>query len=206
MAERDANNSQPDTDTTAKVQRANLGSIRPILGVKSCKEAVEHYVDWLGFAIDWEWRHAPNEPAIMQISRDGVAIQLLEGEEHPPGTWIQILVDDIASLEAELNLKRANAVSLADNFPYVRQISTTDPFGNRLVFEQPATAEEKRAIDARAEKMRAYIREHLAAGYPCPTPEEVSEALFAPANFSTKVHAADILFEFPEYARSKRAD
>lgn len=187
------------------LQNAVLNAIRPVLGVKSYDEAVAHYVDWLGFKIEWEWRHAPNEPVIMQISRDDVAIQLIEGDEHPPTTWFQVLVDDIVGLETELNARRPDSVKLADNFPYVRQICTRDPFGNLLVFEQPVTPDEKRAMEDRADVMRVYIRDRLADGHPCPTPEEVAEALFSPPTFSTKVQAADVLFEFPEYARSKTA-
>ncbi len=206
MAAHETDIAGPAAENTATSQPAKLGSIRPILGVTSYREAVAFYVDWLGFAIEWEWRQAPGEPMVMQIARDGATIQLLEGDEHPPNGWIQIVVDDIARLAEELNRKRAGSVELADNFPYVRQISTSDPFGNLLVFEQPVTEEEKRAMDARAETMRAYIRQRLAAGHPCPTPDEVSEALFPPATFSTKVQAADVLFEFPEYARAKHAD
>ncbi|MEM9484219.1 MAG: glyoxalase superfamily protein [Cyanobacteria bacterium P01_F01_bin.116] len=191
-------------ETTARASQANLGSIRPVIGVKSYEEAVEYYIGWLGFTIEWEWRQAPGNPVVMQIVRDGVAIQLIEGQEPPPNTWIQILLDDIVSFAEELNLKRANSVTLDDNFPYVRQISTNDPFGNLLVFEQPVTPEEKHAIDERADKMRAYIRERLAAGHPCPKPEDVAEELFPSPTFSTKVHAADVLFEFPEYAQSNQ--
>lgn len=182
--------------------QSNFGSIRPVLGVKSYEQAVEYYIDWLGFAIEWEWRSAPGEPVVMQICRDGVALQLLEGDEHPPKTWIQILVDDIVTLTDELNLKRPNSVELADNFPYVRQISTNDPFGNLLVFEQPVTPEEKKAMHERAEKMRGYIRERLASDNHFPTPLELAEALFPPPTFSTQVQASDILFEFPDYAQS----
>ncbi len=205
MAEQSSDTATSFSREPAMRPNAVLTAIRPILGVRSYDEAVAHYVDWLGFKIEWEWRHAPNEPVIMQICRDGVALQLIEGDEHPPNTWIQILVDDIVGLEIELNARRANSVKCADNFPYVRQISTRDPFGNSLVFEQPATPEEKRAMDDRADVMRVYIRDRLAAGHPCPTPEEVAEALFRPPTFSTKVQAADVLFEFPEYARNKSA-
>lgn len=186
--------------------QAKLASIRPVLGVKSYKEAVEFYVDWLGFNIEWEWREAPGGLAIVQIARDRVEIQLVEGDEHPPNTWFQILVDDIVGFEQELNSRRHASVKLADNYPYVRQISTNDPFGNLLVFEQPVTPEEMRALEERAERMRAYIKRRLKAGYPCPAPEEVAEALFPRATFSTKVQASDVLFEFPEYARPEDTD
>lgn len=200
MTKQDIVGAKSATEGALKVKPTNFASIRPVIGVASYQEAVDFYVDWLGFKIEWEWREAPGEPVVMQINRDGVAIQLLEGDEHPAQTWIQILVDDIVGLADELNLKRPNSAELADNFPYVRQISAHDPFGNLIVFEQPVTADEQREMDRRAVKMRTYIRDRLAAGHRCPTPEEVSAALGETPTFSTNAHASDILFEFSEYA------
>lgn len=28
----------------------------PVRGITNCEEAVDHYVDWLGFGLDREWR------------------------------------------------------------------------------------------------------------------------------------------------------
>lgn len=45
--------------------------------------------------------------------------------------------------------------------------------------------------------MREYVRERLAAGHPCPTPEEVVEAVGRPLGI-----AIEVLNEFSEYAEA----
>jgi catechol 2,3-dioxygenase-like lactoylglutathione lyase family enzyme len=184
------------------VSRANLRRIRPVLRILSYDEAVAYYVDWLGFKIEWEWREAPGKPVIMEISRDGVDIHLVEGGDRPPTSWVQFALDDMVSLVEELNAKRPDSVSFERDFPYIQEISMDDPFGNHLVFQKAVTAEERQALDERAEQMRVYIRERLAAGHDCPTPEEAAEALRLPVTFSTKVQASSVLGEFPEYAEA----
>ena len=43
-----------------------------VFGISSYTEAVAHYIGWLGFNLDWEWRQAPGQPVIMGISRDKI--------------------------------------------------------------------------------------------------------------------------------------
>jgi hypothetical protein len=47
--------------------------------------------------------------------------------------------------------------------------------------------------------MRDFIRQRLAEGKPCPTPEEVVEAIGRPPGL-----AMDVLGEFPEYEQAAR--
>ena len=36
--------------------KATLNSVVPVFGVGSYEETVSHYVEWLGFRVDWEYR------------------------------------------------------------------------------------------------------------------------------------------------------
>ena len=191
-------NKAPES-TEPEHTKANLTSIQPVIRILSYDEGVAYYVDWLGFKIDWEWREAPGKPVIIAISRDGVEIGLVEGEDHPPNSWIKIKLEDLPSLVEELNAKRPGSVQPEATFPYISQLSLDDPFGNHLVFEQPLSDAQREAKAERADTMRDYVRQRLADGYPCPTPEEVVEALFPPVQFAAVIQAVDVLMAFPEY-------
>jgi hypothetical protein len=38
------------------MEESKLERMVPVFGVSSYEAAVEHYIDWLGFTLDWEWR------------------------------------------------------------------------------------------------------------------------------------------------------
>ena len=190
------------TEAERDVSPANITRIRPVLHIHSYDEAVAFYVAWLGFRIEWEWREAPGKPVIMEISRDGVDIHLVEGGDEPPTSWIQLHLEDLGSLVEELNARRSDSVEFERDFPYVQTVSMDDPFGNHLVFQKPVTEEERQALDERADQMRVYVRERLAGGHACPTPEEVAEAVVGAVTFGGKVQASDVLCDFPEYAEA----
>ncbi|MBT3265675.1 hypothetical protein HN371_00905 [Candidatus Poribacteria bacterium] len=192
-------------DATVEATRSpNMTRVRPVIGVPSYDEAIAHYVDWLGFSIDWEWREAPGRPAIVAISRDGVDMHLVEGDEHPPNAWFQVHMEDIQTLADELNAKRPGAVSIEGGSPYVQQILLKDPFGNLIVFEQAQAPADVVAAHERAGLMRDFIRARLDAGHDCPTPEEVVEAVCPPVLFSATIQAVNVLTEFPEYEEATR--
>jgi hypothetical protein len=185
---------------------SGMTRIRPVLRIMSYEEAVAHYVDWVGFTIDWEWRREPGAPVVMAISRDGVDMHLVENGDHPPSSWIQIHLDDIQTLADELNAKRPGSVSIEGGPPYVQQILLKDPFGNLVVFEQGQAPADEVAAFERAGEMRDYIQARLDAGHHCPTPEEVVEAVCPPVVFAATIQAVDVLTEFAEYAEATRHD
>ena len=70
----------------------NIATIIPVFGIGSYDEAVAHYVDWLGFNLDWEWRSAPGRPVIMAISRPGVGLMLNEANTSAVGSSLVLHV------------------------------------------------------------------------------------------------------------------
>jgi methyltransferase (TIGR00027 family) len=120
----------------------NLLQPVPILRMMDEAKAREFYVDFLGFAIDFEHRFADNAPLYMQIHRSGCMIHLSEHHgDAVPGGALRIEVDDIDALNRELvekHYKYANP-GVADTPWRTREMTIQDPFGNRLVFTQPRT-------------------------------------------------------------------
>lgn len=194
-------NPAPEPDGNSKEAPQITGMV-PVFGIRSYEEAVAHYVDWLGFNLDWEWREAPGRRVIMAISRDGVSLMLNEDDESAIGSWLTLNVTNLYALADEWNDRRHHSVTVAIEPPYdIPSIFLTDPFGNRMDFQQPISAEEKEARKHRASLMRDYIRQRLADGNSCPTPQEVVDAIGRPLGL-----AMDILCEFPEYEEATRAD
>ncbi len=113
----------------------------PILRILDEAKAREFYVEFLGFAVDWEHRFAADLPLYLQVSRDGCVIHLSEHDgDCNPGGAIRIETGDVASLHRELSQKRYKyARPGIESTPWhTREMCLTDPFGNRLIFFGPA--------------------------------------------------------------------
>jgi len=137
---------------------ARFSTARPVLRVSSYDDAVAHYVDWLGFQLDWEWRRSPGEPAILAVSRDGVSLMLTEAaldDGVPARSWVTLEVSDIDAYAVELNARRAGSVAVLVEPPYdVASIPVRDTAENLIDFQQPTSREEQ----ARREELRAAMR------------------------------------------------
>ena len=111
--------------------------ITPILRIFDEAKANEFYVDFLGFSIDWEHRFEVDLPLYMQISKDGCVIHLSEHHgDCCPGAAMRIETNELEVFQADLVAKRyKNARPSIEETPWgTRDMSVTDPFGNRLTF------------------------------------------------------------------------
>ncbi len=180
----------------------NFKSWYPVFGIRSYAEAIDYYVDWLGFNLDWEWREAPGEPAIVSISRDGITIGLNESRDVAPGAWLQVDVADVQALADEWNGRRAGSAEVVGGVPYEGSvINLVDPFGNRINIQQMLTDEENEAVrQERVPQMREFVQQQIADGKPVPTPEEVVAAIGPSVGL-----AIEVLNEFPEYEQAFQA-
>ncbi len=117
----------------------DIGPVIPILRSFSEKEARAFYVDYLGFAVDWEHRFDPELPLYMQVSRGSAVLHLSEhhGDCTPSGA-VRIWVDEIDALHAEITERRHPRLRPAiEEQPWgLREITLKDPFGNRVIFAQ----------------------------------------------------------------------
>ncbi|QTF94100.1 glyoxalase superfamily protein [Halomonas sp. BM-2019] len=114
-----------------------FGRTTPILRIFDETKAKEFYVDFLGFEIDWEHRFEPDLPLYLQVSRAGCLLHLSEHHgDCSPGAAVRIEASDLEAFHAELTSKHYRyARPGIDDTPWgTRDMSVTDPFGNRLTF------------------------------------------------------------------------
>ena len=115
----------------------------PILRIFDEAKAKEFYVDFLGFQVDWEHRFEPDMPLYMQVSKDSCVLHLSEHHgDCSPGSAMRIETNELAGFHKEL---------LAKEYQYARpgiketpwgsrDMSVSDPFGNRLTFTTAISA------------------------------------------------------------------
>ena len=115
--------------------KPTIDNIVPVLSVGSYEETVSHYVEWLGFKVDWEYREE-QLPFVISITRDGFSFMLAESETSN-GSWTTIYVSDLEAMSEELNSRRSNSVKIELYPPNdIAQIHVIDAWKNLLVFEQ----------------------------------------------------------------------
>jgi catechol 2,3-dioxygenase-like lactoylglutathione lyase family enzyme len=130
------------------------GPAVPILRIFDRAKAVEFYVDYLGFRLDWEHGGAvDHSPLYAQVSRGAAVLHLSEhhGDASPGGAAL-IPVADVDALHAELHARPydfARPGVTAEGWGRVMVV--IDPFHNRIVFHEPVAAEvEPRPSEAAA--------------------------------------------------------
>jgi catechol 2,3-dioxygenase-like lactoylglutathione lyase family enzyme len=130
------------------------GPAVPILRIFDRAKAVEFYVDYLGFILDWEHGgHADHSPLYAQVSRGAARLHLSEhhGDASPGGAAL-IPIADLAVLHAQLqgrDYSYANPGVRDEDWGRVMVV--IDPFHNRIVFHQPVADEvEPRPSEAAA--------------------------------------------------------
>jgi len=115
----------------------SFGKTTPILRIFDERKAREFYVDFLGFKVDWEHRFDPGLPLYMQVSKDACVLHLSEHHgDCSPGSALRIEASDVDGYHAELSAKHYKyARPGIEKTPWgTREMSVTDPFGNRLTF------------------------------------------------------------------------
>ena len=122
----------------------------PILRIFDIAKADEFYLGFLGFAVDWDHRFEPDLPLYRQISRGGLLLHLSEHHgDGSPGAHVRIETRGVEAFRRELIGKRYNygrpGVERTDWGTL--EVSLYDPFGNVLVFSEPAA----RAAESRDE-------------------------------------------------------
>jgi uncharacterized glyoxalase superfamily protein PhnB len=113
----------------------------PILRMFDVAKAREFYLDWLGFAIDFEHRFDERAPLYMGVSRDGIVLHLSEHHgDGTPGSHVTIsLASGLDAFHAELTAKRYGYMrpGIQTTEWGTRDVVVIDPFGNRIRFSQP---------------------------------------------------------------------
>ncbi|MEL0436487.1 glyoxalase superfamily protein [Phycobacter sp. K97] len=108
----------------------------PIIRSFDDDQARDFYVDYLGFSVEWQYRHADDLPLYMQISRSECLLHISghHGDATPGGRSF-IRIEGIKSFHGELQSKEyRNLKPGLDRQPWGLEVNLTDPFGNRLTF------------------------------------------------------------------------
>lgn len=120
-------------------KRPDLGTPVPVVRIFDQRAAYDFYLDYLGFAVEWEHRFEPELPLYARIRRDKTVLDLSEHHgDGTPGTVLWIPVKDVWALHAELD---------ATTYPKLRPgvdpaapggptLTVLDPFGNSIRFSQ----------------------------------------------------------------------
>lgn len=116
----------------------------PVLRIFAEDLARAFYVDWLGFAVDWEHRFHAGAPLYMQVTRSGVTLHLSEHHgDACPGSTVFVPVEGLDALHAELGAKSYRyARPGIEPVDWGRQMRIADPFGNTLRFTEQRSGED----------------------------------------------------------------
>ena len=119
-----------------------LGKIIPILRMFDEAKAREFYVDFLGFAVDWEHRFEPDLPLYMQISKDDCLIHV-SGHfgDGSPGAHLRIETRGLDEYQQSLLAKQyKHSRPGIEEQPWgTRDMTISDPFGNAITFWEEGT-------------------------------------------------------------------
>ncbi len=116
----------------------------PILRISSPEKAKEFYVGVLGFSLDWVHRYGDGFPAYIQVTRGNCTLHLSEHQgDATPGSAVHVDMRGLDELHAEVLAKRRPEVRPdIEEAPWgARVMNVTDPFGNRIMFNERRTSE-----------------------------------------------------------------
>ena len=115
--------------------------VTPVFRIFDYAKAIEFYVGWLGFRIDWEDRPASG-PEYLQVSRGDVVLHL--SGHHGDGSPGAVARAETRALPAY------HSQLLRKDYPHMRpglepaawnhrvlEMQVIDPFGNRIIFCEP---------------------------------------------------------------------
>ncbi len=110
----------------------------PILRMFDEAKAREFYLDFLGFAVEFEHRFEADLPLYLGISRNGLQLHLSEHHgDASPGATIFVPMHNIEQLRDELQAKRYGygRPDIVEE-DWGKTLEVYDPFGNRIRFCQ----------------------------------------------------------------------
>ncbi|MEO6231446.1 MAG: glyoxalase superfamily protein [Ferruginibacter sp.] len=117
-----------------------MAIVKPIFRIFDEQKAIEFYIDWLGFTMDWEHRFGDNFPIYMQVSLGDIVLHLSEHHgDCTPGARIHIEnFPELKSFHQRLIEKdyKYNKPGISKAFwdKDVYTMEVIDPSGNRLTF------------------------------------------------------------------------
>ena len=148
-----------DWNTLAARQPTPDGHVVPVLRIFDETAALEFYVGYLDFRVDWRNDTGGHEPLYAQLSRGDARIHLSGHHgDGSPGSGVLVPVADALDLQLSLKAKEyAYANPGLEDRPWGRLVTVIDPSSNRIVFVEqheqqpvPAADSEPRPVEAAA--------------------------------------------------------
>jgi catechol 2,3-dioxygenase-like lactoylglutathione lyase family enzyme len=127
----------PDRDSTSGA--ISFLQTIPILRIFDPAKARDFYVDFLGFAVDWEHHFDENSPVYMQISRGDLLLHLTGHHgDCCPGSTVFVRMTGIDEFHREITSKGYGLMrpGIETTFHGSRCVEVIDPFANRNRFDQ----------------------------------------------------------------------
>jgi len=116
----------------------------PMFRVFDVDKAKDFYIRFLGFTLDWEHQIFDGSPLYMQVSRGDLLIHLTEHHgDCCPGSAAMVWMTGIENFHQELKARIEKGRHLdIEHAPWgARLMKFTDPFGNRLLFNEKSDDE-----------------------------------------------------------------
>ncbi len=110
----------------------------PTFKIREYQAAIDFYINFLGFEIDWEHRFGLNEPVYMQISLNGLALHLSENKRFIENVIVFVDTVNIKAFQQQLQ-ERNPTVKIQEVLKtnwQTLQLEIQDPFGNLLRFNE----------------------------------------------------------------------
>ncbi|ANH79914.1 bleomycin resistance protein [Niabella ginsenosidivorans] len=114
----------------------------PVLRIFDYPKAVEFYVQWLGFTIEWEHRFEPGMPVYMEITKGNLTLHLSEHHgDASPGANVFLWCTGLKAFHKELAGKnyKYNRPGLDETFYGSWCVTVNDPFHNKISFNEKKT-------------------------------------------------------------------
>ncbi|MBL8262930.1 MAG: VOC family protein [Xanthomonadaceae bacterium] len=111
----------------------------PILRIFDLAKAREFYLDFLGFTLDWEHHFDDVAPRYLQVSFGDLVLHLSEHYgDACPGSTVFVRVEGLRDYHRELTAKGYGYLrpGLEETGHGSLGMQVTDPFGNRLRFDE----------------------------------------------------------------------
>ncbi len=111
----------------------------PVLRIFDFNKAIEFYIGWLGFKINWEHTFDKNAPVYMEIERQGLVLHLSEHHgDGTPGTNVFVWCQGVTDFHTEIIKKKYkyNKPGLEKTFYGSLSVTVIDPFHNQIIFNE----------------------------------------------------------------------
>ncbi len=109
----------------------------PILNVNNFAEAIDYYINKLGFKKNWDWG---DPPSFGSVCRDQTEIFLCQGGQGKRGMWMWIGVENVDNLHNEYKEKGVVILEPPANYPWgSREMLVEDLDGHRFRLASEST-------------------------------------------------------------------